>query len=72
MRLIPPLCPLAGSPGGASCDGATRRALRFALFVVATASSLSLRAQTAPVKPPALQIGIDGGFAATGAYESRT
>jgi uncharacterized protein (PEP-CTERM system associated) len=32
---------------------------------VATASSLSLRAQTAPVQPPALRIGVDGGVAAT-------
>jgi len=65
MRLNLPLCPLAGSLGGISCAGATRRALRFAFFAVATASSLSLRAQTAPVQPPALRIGVDGGVAAT-------
>jgi uncharacterized protein (PEP-CTERM system associated) len=65
MRLIPLLCRTAGSPGGATCDGSTRRALQFALLAVATASSLSLRAQTAPVKPPALHIGVDGGFVVT-------
>ena len=65
MRLIPPLCPLASSPGGASRNGAATHALRLALFGVAMASSLSLRAQTAPVQPPALHIGVDGGFAAT-------
>jgi uncharacterized protein (PEP-CTERM system associated) len=65
MRVIPPLCPLTGSPSGASCDGAATYTLRLALFAVAMTASLSLRAQPAPVQPPALQIGIDGGFAAT-------
>jgi uncharacterized protein (PEP-CTERM system associated) len=83
MRLVPLLCPLASSPGGASRISVATHALRLALFAMATATSLSLHAQTvpvqspdetapvkpaaqtAPVQPPALQIGIDGGFAAT-------
>ncbi len=65
MRPIPPFCPLAGSPGGASCDGAATRAPRLALFALAMVSSLSLHAQTAPVQPPPLQFAIDGGITAT-------
>jgi len=41
------------------------RALRFAIFSVAMASPPSLQAQATSVQPPALRIGIDGGFAAT-------
>jgi uncharacterized protein (PEP-CTERM system associated) len=65
MRLRPPLCRMPGRPGGASCDGAARYALRAALFALAIASPLSLRAQTASVKAPALHIGVDGGLVAT-------